>query len=1239
MSDHDKLSCLIIGEGTLPIQCIEILLQAGHTVCGLVSADAALLQWAAKKNIAHLKVTDALPTPVDLVTWLGQQPFDYLFSIVNHYTLPPAMLALPQRGAINYHDGPLPKYAGSHVTSWAILQGETTYAVTWHVMTPQVNVGDILKQYTLDITTNETALTLNTKCYDAAIRSFAQLIDDLAHGQGSACPQNLAERTFFSRCQKPSAGGLLSWQCDAADLEALIRALHFGPYPNPLGCPKFVLDTEFLLAPEIEVLDSLALAPPGTITHLGSDFLKVATASHEVILRQLLTVDSHPLPIPDLVAKFGLYEGYRLPDPRPETADRITTLYAALCPHESSWVKRLATVQPISLPYMEKTTPPEQPARRASLPMPIPAEVMTFLGPQGQQPTWRLSDFLLAAWAAYLARLNRVDCFDLGFKPAELRRSLAGLEGLFSLTIPLRIELNARWRFEQIYQAVCKQVELVHLRQTYARDVLARYPELSLLPKPGVKSLWPVTVEQVEKVTDLQTLLNDAELLDGKLTLVISLEETSPLCYWLYDPQALTEPGLTRVINQFCALLHSAVTQPQQPLANLSLLPEDERRQVLVEWNQTNADYPHDRCLHELFEAQVERTPEAIAMIPFTRPSASLLAKERERMITYRELNQRANQLAHHLQVLGVGPEVIVGVCMARSLEMVVGLLGILKAGGAYVPLDPVYPKERLALMLTSAQAPVLLTQQRLVENLPEHKAQVVCLDKDWPAIARHSVENPASGVTSQNLAYVLFTSGSTGQPKGVAIEHCSPVALVAWASQVFTASDLVGVLASTSLNFDLSVFELFVPLSWGGRVILAENVLHLPTLPAARQVTLINTVPSVMAELLRAGNLPASVRTVNLAGEPLRPELVQQIYRQKSVQRVFDLYGPSEDTTYSTFALRQSQGPATIGRPIANTQAYLLDEQLQPVPIGIPGELYLGGAGLARGYLNHPTATAEKFIPNPFHDFGFSIADFGLGTDEQSESPKSTPVRRAVQNLKSSRLYKTGDLARYQPDGNLEFLGRLDYQVKVRGYRIELGEIETALNQHPAVQENVVVAQEDKVGDKRLIAYIVPKRTAPLSLISELRRFLQTKLPDYMLPSIFMLLDALPLTPNRKVDRRALPTPDLITPPAEETFVAPRTPTEALLADIWTEVLGLERVGIHDNFFELGGQSLLGTRVISRLRDRLQLELPLRIMFEAVTIASLAEHIETLRWAAQAALPISPDGRFAWGEREEGEL
>lgn len=358
---------------------------------------------------------------------------------------------------------------------------------------------------------------------------------------------------------------------------------------------------------------------------------------------------------------------------------------------------------------------------------------------------------------------------------------------------------------------------------------------------------------------------------------------------------------------------------------------------------------------------------------------------------------------------------------MERSVEMVVGLLGILKAGGAYVPLDPAYPTERLAFMLEDASVPVLLTFSQLVEALPKHKARIICLDTDWELIDRESKSNPKSGVTPDNLAYVIYTSGSTGTPKGVAIEHHSTVALLTWAKQVFAPCDLAGVLASTSICFDLSVFELFVPLLWGSKVILAQNALELSTLPNADEVTLINTVPSAIAEVVRSKGIPASVRTVNLAGEPLQNQLAQQIYQLPNVQQVFNLYGPSEDTTYSTFTLvKKGDSIVTIGRPIANTYCFLLDEHLMPVPISVPGELYIGGDGLARGYLNRPDLTDEKFIPNPFS------------------------------NQPASRLYKTGDKARYLPEGNIEFLGRINNQVKIRGFRIELGEIETVLTAHP---------------------------------------------------------------------------------------------------------------------------------------------------------------------------------------------
>lgn len=626
-------------------------------------------------------------------------------------------------------------------------------------------------------------------------------------------------------------------------------------------------------------------------------------------------------------------------------------------------------------------------------------------------------------------------------------------------------------------------------------------------------------------------------------------------------------------------------------------LPKIEVDHLLLEWHQNPAVYVNDICIHQLFEYQVEKTPEQIAVI------------FEDKQVSYQELNQQANQLAHYLQTLNVQPEVLVGICLERSLEMIVGLLAILKAGGAYVPLDPAYPSERLALMLEDSQLSILLTQQNLLSKLPEHQAHIVCLDSDREAITQHNQENLISLVTDKNLSYVIYTSGSTGKPKGVAIEHHSTVALLHWAREVFTTEDLAGVLAATSICFDLSVFEIFVPLSWGGKVILAENALYLSTLLAAQEVTLINTVPSAIAELLRIQGIPASVRTVNLAGEPLQNRLVQQIYALENIQKVFNLYGPTEDTTYSTFALvKKGDSIVTIGRAIANTYCLLLDEQMQIVPTGVSGELYIGGEGLARGYLNRPELTDQRFILSPFI---------------------SEPGGDTKQMVKKQRLYKTGDLARYLPDGNIEYIGRIDQQVKIRGFRIELGEIETALWQHPDVQEVVVIAKEFSPGDQRLVAYVVLKPESSDTNVGNLRRFLKQKLPDYMIPSRFVQLSALPLTANGKVDRKALPAP-VKTLNANEKFVAPRTPIEERVAEIWSNLLGLKNIGVHDNFLALGGHSLLAFQILCRIRDIFQVELPMRHFFEAPTISEIADSI---RQAQQedigcSVVPIQSIGR-----------
>jgi amino acid adenylation domain-containing protein len=840
----------------------------------------------------------------------------------------------------------------------------------------------------------------------------------------------------------------------------------------------------------------------------------------------------------------------------------------------SYWKAKLAGA-PASLPLpTDHPRPAQQTYHGSRLTFLIPPSLTAELQCLSQQEGATLYMILLAAFQVLLSRYTGEEDIAVGSPIAgRVRPELEGLIGFFLNTLVMRTAVSHNLTFRAALHCVRdtaldayahqdvpfeQLVEELHVPRVleYSPVVqvffaLQNVPQYSL-ELPGIISERVAVTSGTTKF-DLSLLVwNDEHGLRGEVE---------------YNTDLFERPTITRLVGHYQTLLEGIVANPDQLIATLPLLTPPERHQLLVEWNTTQTTYPRDLCIHQLFAAQVEQTPEAIAVV------------YEDHHLTYRELNARANQLAHYLKRLGVGPETLVGICVERSLEMIIGLLGILKAGGAYVPLDPSYPKERLEFILEDTKVPVLLTQRRLVESFPKYNGKIFCIDNDWGEICQESEENLSVQSSGENLAYVIYTSGSTGKPKGVAIEHQSVVAFLSWAHTVFTADEMASVLASTSICFDLSIFELFAPLSRGGRVVVVKDALALMTLPVGSQITLINTVPSAIADLLRMNRIPSSVSTINLAGEPLKRSLVKEIYERTTATKVYDLYGPSEDTTYSTYTLRMGEGLQTIGRPISNTRIYILDSRLQPVPIGVPGELYIGGAGLARGYLNRPELTAEKFIPNPFST--------GLG----------------------ARLYKTGDRARYLPDGNIEFLGRVDNQVKVRGFRIELGEIERVLRQHPAVRDTVVALREDTPGDKRLVAYLVPRQSYPPT-VSELRGFLQRKLPDYMTPSTFVFLDTLPLTPNGKVDRQALPPPEPTRPDSEQAWVAPRTPEEEILAGIWAQILGIDRVGMHDNFFELGGHSLKATQIVSRVRAAFEIELPLRALFEAPTVAGLAAYI-----------------------------
>ncbi|MEG3939647.1 amino acid adenylation domain-containing protein [Microcoleus sp. S36b_A3] len=830
-----------------------------------------------------------------------------------------------------------------------------------------------------------------------------------------------------------------------------------------------------------------------------------------------------------------------------------------------------------------------------------------------------LNTLVQAAWALLLSRYSGEEDVVFGTVVSGRPPDLMGAEsvvGLFVNPLPVRVKIDPQ------------DVILSCLKQLQSQQVEARQYEYSPLIEVQGWSEVPRSLPLFESFVVFENYPSDASLQEKienlKVENIRSLETTNyPLTVMampgaaltlkiIFDRSCFEDSAIARMLGHLQTLLEGMAANPHQKLSNLSLLSATEQQQLLVKWNDTQADYPKNASIHELFAAQTERTPDAVAAIC-----------ENEQL-TYRELNAKANQIAHYLQSLGVKPEVLVGICLERSLSMLVAILGILKVGAAYVPLDPAYPQERRSFMLADAKVPVLLTQKNLLETLPEHSAKVVCIDAEWQEISRESDRNPAVKVPAENLAYVLYTSGSTGTPKGVLGTHRGTVNRCFWNPYPFIEADIC--CQKTSLNFVDSVWEIFAPLLHGlPTVIIRDRAVKdinqfLQTL-SKQNVTRLVLVPSLLRAILDSfpdldRRLP-QLKYWICSGETLPLELCQQ-FREQMPQRVLiNLYGSSEvaaDVTWYDATHCVEKVP--IGRPIANTQIYLLDRNLQPVPIGIPGEIYVGGDGLAQGYLNRPDLTSEKFISNPF---GQEKLDF-LGNTHQKV------------------LFKTGDIGCYLPDGNIEFLGRGDCQVKIRGFRIELGEIEAALSQHSSVSTAAVLLQENAPGSQRLVAYLVPNsglRNQHPELISELRSFLKHKLPDYMVPSAFVLLDALPLTPNGKIDRLALSQKcDYVCD--ETAFTEPQTPTEKEIAEIWTALLGLEKVGTNQNFFDLGGHSLMATQLISRVRSCFGVELAMCDFFAAPTIQNLAELIEEEILANADANQI--DKLLDFLEKSEGE-
>ncbi len=1522
--------CVLVGTESLLVQCAQTLEHAGHHVVAVVSAAATIRRWASQRGIRLLDNAQSILSSQDL------HPFDYLFSITNLSVLPPEVLALPAVAAINFHDGPLPAYGGLNTPIWALLNGESAHGITWHLMTEKIDQGAILAQRTVSLGPDETALTINTKCFEAGIDSFESLIQGLMDGSLQPQPQRQPMGRYYGRKDRPHAACAIDWSLEASQIATLIRALDFGSYANPMGGPKVIWAGRPLLVGSVTVTGLSSGAAPGTLLALNEHGVTVATGSQDIQLQRFETLDGQVMTAKEAEAFLSLRPGLLFDPLTPALADRLSELNARVALAESFWRQRLATQVPLELPYIDRSVSTVTPHYVQN-----DVEVPKAWAGDGER-----ADTVLSLTLAYLARLTDKDEFNVGFSDSALSLSVQGVEGWFAPQVPLRINIDFSRGAASVLETVQAERVQLRARMTYATDLLARDPELRTLSVSHPVRVLPVAVLIVDSL-DTAVPLAGSEL-------TIAIERQGGQSRWCFDSTKLSAPAVAQMQSQWATLIHAADADPQRPVSDLPLLDATEQSRVLTQWNATEGPWRSQACVHHLIEEQATRTPELTALVC------------EDQALSYGELERRANQLARRLAALGVGPDVLVGLCTERSVEMMVGLLAIHKAGGAYLPLDPKYPRDRLAHMLEDSKVSVLLTQQRLLADLPPHSAKVIALDAHWPDIARESFERFDGGAQPRHLAYVIYTSGSTGRPKGVMIEHRNVLNFFAGMDQ-HLGHDLPGVwLAVTSLSFDISVLELCWTLARGYKVVIATHEdrsgatpargphaerpidfslfyfssdesehndhkykllldgaryadqhgfaalwtperhfhafgglypnpavtsaaiaavteriqiragsvvlpLHHPIrvaedwsvvdnisrgrvgvsfasgwqpndfvlrpenfatnkqvmlrdievvrqlwrgekvsflgatgdmveisilprpvqkelpiwvtsagnpetfvaagrlgahvlthllgqnmeelkdkLTAYRQawkdsghpgegyvslmlhtlvgvdeadvrekvrlpliqylrssVSLIQqyawSFPAfkkrdgmdtsaagvdlqslsddemsgllehsfnryyetsglfgtpegclVMIDKLKAigvddvaclidfgidsGTVMAHLNDLNqlrkmatprraatsgdstlaalmqrhgvthlqctpsmarmlllddqakpglsqlkrlmIGGEAFAPSLAQELRGLLAQGQVMNMYGPTETTIWSAVhAVERIDGPIPLGRPLVNQELYILDSRQQPVPVGGPGELIIGGRGVARGYLHRPELTAERFIAHP------------------------------IRGAAGGRVYRTGDLAKFRPDGTVEFLGRLDHQVKVRGYRIELGEIEAALLHHPSLREAVVLAREDAPGDVRLVAYLVlVAHHSPTS--AELKSHLRDRLPDYMLPAHFVTLVALPQTPNGKVDRKALPAPDVTHTPAAQVYVPPTGDIEQQITAVWIEVLNLPQVGTRDNFFDLGGHSLLAVQVHRKLRDVLRRDLSITDIFRFPTIQSLAAHL-----------------------------
>lgn len=1077
--------------------------------------------------------------------------------------------------------------------------------------------------------------------------------DPFAGGElASTVPLTESQREIWASVQMGVAANCSYNQCQSLELkgdlseEILLRALQgladrhevLRATCSPDGstlciAQEFALDTVITnlshldpptQATQIEYFSQQSVETPFDLEHgplIWVRLIKLSDQDHVLLLTvHHIICDgwSIALMISDLAELYTAFKQGRIPqlDLPVGFSEYANTLEDAKGTPEAKedfnyWLEQYAD----SVPTLDFPTDRPRPALRtfesARVDWQLSPELITQLKKLGAELGGSFMTTLLSGFEIYLARITGQSDITVGVPAAgQAATGEYNLVGHCVNLLPLRSQVNSQQSFQEYFSHRKSTVLDAYEHQQFTFGTLVQ--ALTFDRDPSRIPLVPIIFnidqgldsEQLS-FADLKVAFHANPRSYENFELFINATELrgAVTLECQYNTNLFDRETIQHRLAEFETILRSIITDPAQPIATLSLLPDSER-QWLAQFNQTETRYS-DQCLPQLFEAQVSQTPHSKAVI---FEAASL---------TYQELNHRANQLAHYLVKQGVGSDCLVGLYLDRSLEMVVALLAILKAGGAYVPLDPANPPQRLALMLEDSKISMLVTQSSLASQLPTHSAQVVCLDREASQIIEESPENVPTVVCPSQLAYVIYTSGSTGQPKGVEITHKSLANLLLSIREKtgFSAQDIW--LAITTISFDIAALEIYLPLITGAQVIVAKRETaadgtQLMSLLERSGTTFMQATPATWQMLLTEKWPGNPDLTILCGGEALPPELAQAVLARS--QSAWNVYGPTETTIWSLISqLTAEQTIIPIGQPLANTTAYILDANLQPLPQGIPGELCIGGDGLARSYFNRSDLTAEKFISY---------------VDPQEKTSKGV-----------QRLYRTGDWARRLPDGTVQWLGRIDHQVKIRGFRIELGEIESNLRQHPTVTDAVVIVREDSPGERLLVGYFMgqhPPTQETHTWIGEIRTFLKSHLPDFMVPNHFMPLETFPLTANGKIDRKSLPQPNIAQQLAGD-YAAPQTALEEQILNIWSEVFKREKIGIHDNFFDLGGYSLLAIQIVSRLRQALDIEVILPHLFESPTVAELAQRVEVIRWSIHGQEELTP--HHTQDDFEEGEL